>query len=297
MQSRLISGFSLRMNWIRTTAFALLLVGGSVFAGTLAQLRTVFGDVEIELFDQDKPATVSNFIRYVESGRYRDGFIHRCVPSFVIQGGGFSVTGRSTTNAIVADIPIIGTIPNEFGVGRPFSNTYGTIAMAKLAGDTNSASSQWFINLTNNAFLDAPDTNNFFTVFGRVVRGTNVLEVFNKFKPYTGGTQTNIVADLRFALLNFALGEVPMLVSELNDTNLVYVDVSLLNVRVQSAGDGARTISWNSVSNQLNVVEFTSTFPPAWQALYTTNGTGAAMSALDSAPGAESRFYRVRVDY
>jgi cyclophilin family peptidyl-prolyl cis-trans isomerase len=297
LQSHIVSGFSLRMKWIRTAALVLLFVGGSACAGTLAQFRTVFGDIEVELFDQDKPITVSNFIRYVESGRYRDGIVHRCVPSFVVQGGGFYVAGRGTTNAGIVEIPKFGTISNEFGVGRRFSNTYGTIAMAKMSGDTNSASSEWFINLADNAFLDAPDTNNLFTVFGRVVRGTNVLEVFKKFTPYTGSLQTNVIVDLRFTLFIFALGECPMLVPQLSDTNFVYVDVSLLNVRVQSSGDGTRTISWNSVSNKLNQVEFTAGFPPAWQTLVTTNGTGAAMSVIDSSPGTASRFYRVRVDY
>jgi len=285
------------MNWIVASVFAMLIGCGPVCAGTLAQLRTIFGDIEIELFDQDKPVTVSNFIRYVESGRYRDGIIHRLVPNFVVQGGGFSVTGRGTTNAVIVETPIFGTITNEFGVGRVFSNTYGTIAMAKLGGDTNSASSQWFINLTNNAYLDAPDTNNSFTVFGRVVRGTNVLEAFKTFKPYTGSNETNVIVDLRFTLFIFALGECPMLIPQLYDTNLVYVDASLLNVHVQPASDGTHAISWNSVSNKLNLIEFTSNFPPAWQMLITTNGTGAAMSVIDSVPSAESRFYRVRVDY
>src|SRR5262245_15367738 len=127
------------MNWMCAAAIGLALVAVPAPAGTLAQFRTVFGDVEVELFDQDKPITVSNFIRYVESGRYRDGVIHRCNPDFVIQGGGYYLAGRGETNATILDIPVFGKIPNEFGTGRIFSNTYGTIAMAKLGGDTNSA--------------------------------------------------------------------------------------------------------------------------------------------------------------
>ena len=59
---------------------------------------------------------------------------------------------------------------------------YGTIAMAKLGGATNSASSQWFINFADNSFLDAPDTNNLFVVFGHVVSGTNILNILNNFQ-------------------------------------------------------------------------------------------------------------------
>src|SRR5947208_8271514 len=146
------------------------LLGFNASAGILAQFRTVFGDIEVELLDQDKPVTVRNFIRYVQSGLFRDAIIHRCIPTFVIQGGGFFVGNRNTTNAILAPIPTFGTITNEFAVGRFFSNVYGTIAMAKAGGDPNSASSQWFFNLANNA-ANLDTQNGGFTVFGRVVRG------------------------------------------------------------------------------------------------------------------------------
>jgi len=105
-------------------------------AGTLVQFRTTFGNIEVELYDQDKPATVQNFLNYVKSGRYENEFAHRLVPNFVLQGGGFTLT----TNTI-NHIPVYPPITNEFGAGRQFSNVYGTIAMAKLGGDTNSATS------------------------------------------------------------------------------------------------------------------------------------------------------------
>src|SRR5437899_9937174 len=91
-------------------------------AGTLAQFRSVFGDIEVELYDQDKPVTVQNFIRYVQSGRYQNEFSHRLRPGFVLQGGGFTVTNRGTTNAAVAAIATFPPIVNEFGAGRRFSN-------------------------------------------------------------------------------------------------------------------------------------------------------------------------------
>ncbi len=155
-------------------------------AGTLAQFRTVFGDIEVELYDRDKPVTVQNFIRYVENGAYQNEFAHRLVPGFVIQGGGFTITNRGTTNAQFVAVPSFPAITNEFGVGRPFSNVFGTIAMAKLGGNTNSATSQWFFNLADNTFLDANDTNNLFVVFGHVVRGTNVLSIYNSFVNWSG---------------------------------------------------------------------------------------------------------------
>ncbi len=162
------------------------------------QFRTVFGDVEVELYDQDKPVTVQNFLNYIESGRYQNEIAHRLVPGFVLQGGGFTLS-----NNVIGQVSTLAPITNEFGVGRQFSNVYGTIAMAKLGGNTNSATSQWFFNLTNNAFLDAPDANDFFVVFGHVIAGTNVLNIFNAFQNYTGTQQSNLVANID-ANLNYA---------------------------------------------------------------------------------------------
>jgi len=263
-------------------------------AGTLAQFRTVFGDIEVELYDQDKLVTVQNFIHYAQSGVWSNMFLHRCDPNFVIQGGGFYVASRGATNQIISAVTNYGTIVNEFGAGRRFSNIYGTIAMAKRTGDTNSASSQWFINLADNSFLDASDTNNLFVVFGHVVGGTNVFNVFKTFNP---ASSTNTIVDFRAILQDAAFGELPLLTSNATFNDLLYVDVSLLNVQVRFADTGAREISWNSVSNKLNHVEFTTGFPPAWQSLLTTNGTGDTLKVTDSSNADPRRFYRVRVDY
>src|SRR5213593_4754241 len=91
--------------------FTLLLLNFSlVQAGTLAQFRSVFGDIEVELYDQDKPVTVQNFIRYIQSGRYQNEFSHRLVPGFVIQGGGFTAVNVGKTNADVLAVPAYPTI-------------------------------------------------------------------------------------------------------------------------------------------------------------------------------------------
>lgn len=267
-------------------------------AGTLAQFRTVFGDVEVELYDQDKPLTVQNFIRYVESGRYQDSFSHRLIPGFVIQGGGFAITNQDTTNAAVVSVPTYPPIPNEFGVGRRFSNVFGTIAMAKVGGDTNSASSQWFFNLANNTALDAADTNDFFVVFGRVVAGTNVLNAFNTFQTWyypqflPPPQNSNVVVHQYYAA---PFDDFPLLYPQTTITNYVFVDITLLKVAVATVA-GGQEISWNSATGLTNVVEFTTNLPPVWNTLLRTNGTGARMSVVDGR-GAPWRFYRVRVDY
>jgi peptidyl-prolyl cis-trans isomerase A (cyclophilin A) len=260
-------------------------------AGTYVQFRTIYGDIDVELYDQDKPVTVQNFLRYVKTGAYRDTFFHRCVPGFVVQGGGFYVTNRTDAQPFtnVFAVPNFGPIPNEFGVGRTFSNTYGTIAMAKLGGDTNSASSQWFFNTVNNPGLDANDTNYLFVVFGKVLRGTNVLNGFNN-RAYGFG-MVNIANGVFKQLPVTFIGNVYP-----NYDELIYVDISLLNVQVKFT-NSLPEISWNSVSGKTNQVQFTTNFPPVWQTLLNTNGTGETLKFIDSNSEGTKRFYRVIVDF
>lgn len=129
---------------------------------TSVRMQTALGPIDIELFDTDAPQTVANFLGYVESGAYNNSFIHRSVPGFVIQGGGYIWDSASNSPlTITKKSPII----NEFNPLH--SNLRGTIAMAKVGGNPNSATSEWFINLADNsANLDTQ--NGGFTVFGRV---------------------------------------------------------------------------------------------------------------------------------
>jgi cyclophilin family peptidyl-prolyl cis-trans isomerase len=276
---------------------AYLTLLGSAQAGILAQFRTVFGDMDVELYEKDKPITVSNFVAYVKSGLYQNSFFHRLDPAFVVQGGGFYVAPGG-----VDYVPILGYIKNEYGSGNIYSNRYGTIAMAQLGGDTNSANSQWFFNLRDNFGLDNHAIGNYFTVFGRVVRGTNVLNTFRNFGYWQGttnGSEHNIVRDYS-AKFGPSFSEWPFLSSSFNYPDIIYVDISLLNVQVQNIA-GAREISWNSVTGKTNRVEFTSAFtnglPAGWTTLVTTNGDGNSMTVRDSAASVGRRFYRVRVDY
>ena len=257
----------------------------SAQAGTLAQFRTRLGDLEVELFDQDKPVTVENFLRHVRSGAYTNVIIHRWVPGFVIQGGGYYVTTRSNTTIIDA-IARQPAITNEYAVGRKFSNTYGTLAMARVGGMTNSATSEWFINLGNNAGLDAVDGG--FTVFGRVLSGTNLLNRFNNTATSNG---------VFLARLGSPLNELPVLSPTPGYQDLIYVDISLLRVQVLSRSNGGKEIRWTSVSNRLNHLETSDTLPPRWQNLATTNGTGGSVTFTDTDTRSSTRFYRVRVDY
>jgi peptidyl-prolyl cis-trans isomerase A (cyclophilin A) len=130
-------------------------------SATTVRVITSLGDFSIELFDDVTPGTVANFLNYVESGRFNGTVIHRSVTNFIIQGGSFSFD-TSTNN--IESVTTDAAIQNEFSV----SNTRGTVAMAKLGGDPNSATSGWFVNLADNSGnLDAQ--NGGFTAFGRVI--------------------------------------------------------------------------------------------------------------------------------
>lgn len=129
---------------------------------TIVRMKTAMGDIDIKLYDEQAPHTVANFLRYVASGAYDGSFVHRSVPGFIIQGGGYICNSTVCGQAIPVDSPVI----NEFSPNR--SNLRGTIAMAKMAGDPNSATSEWFINLADNS-ANLDNQNGGFTVFGEVI--------------------------------------------------------------------------------------------------------------------------------
>lgn len=156
------------------------------------------GDVDVELFDREKPETVRNFLLYVRNGSYRQVILHRLVPGFILQGGGFTNADAANSTNLFAqfgEVGNLGTITNEFRVGALFSNTPGTLAMAKLGSDPNSASAQWFFNLGNNsANLDAQ--NGGFTVFGRVLPATNQMAGTNLLNTFNAFSQSNRIINL-----------------------------------------------------------------------------------------------------
>lgn len=140
----------------------------SVFPG-LSQAHSVacftgnMGQFCMELLERQAPGTVANFIRYIDSGAYAQSIFHRSMPGFVIQGGGFKVTG-SDTGAKVSVVDVFDPIKNEFGI----SNTRGTVAMAKVGRDPDSATSQWFVSLADNS-ANLDNQNGGFTVFAKIL--------------------------------------------------------------------------------------------------------------------------------
>ena len=129
-------------------------------AESAVRVNTTLGNMDFILFDTATPATVTNFMNYVNAGKYTDVVFHRSISSFVIQGGGFKGTGTGSNFASVVTNP---PVTNEPGI----ANTRGTISMAKLGGNPNSATSQFFVSLNDNT-SNLDYQNGGFTVFGRV---------------------------------------------------------------------------------------------------------------------------------
>jgi len=133
-------------------------------ANPVARIVTNFGDIDIELYQNTNPNTVANFINYIEDGDYDQFFFHRLVRNFVLQGGGFRYDDIDRLSPVPTDPPL----NNEF----QRSNVARTLAIAKLGGDPDSATSQFFINLRDNGGA-SPDGLDFqnegFTVFAKVL--------------------------------------------------------------------------------------------------------------------------------
>ena len=137
------------------------------------RFHTNVGDIDVQLTPDVAPLTVANFLAYNNAGAYVNTVFHRSVPGFIIQAGGYQLQ-----NHVLVATPQNAPVVNEFNV----SNTTGTIAMAKLGSDPNSATNQWFFNLANNGSnLDAQNSG--FTVFGHITNaaGLKVMNTIGSF--------------------------------------------------------------------------------------------------------------------
>jgi cyclophilin family peptidyl-prolyl cis-trans isomerase len=233
-----ISQRSLWLAALISSALALPQLAGA----TIVTFETVMGDFEVNLYDNGTPATVANFLNYVNSGAYSNTIYHRSVPGFVVQGGGFIFD-----DITLAISPLV---TNPAVVNEPvFSNVAGTIAMAKLSNGTdpaNSATSQWFFNLVDNSGGNAQlDTQNAgFTVFGEVdANGMAILNAIAALQTF----------DLR-ATLGDAFGQLPLQnytpPADPDGTNLMLITgISVTNMTVDSAGAAGLNPPLNTLIN------------------------------------------------
>ncbi|MCP4837108.1 MAG: peptidylprolyl isomerase A [Phycisphaera sp.] len=146
------------------------------FAAQYAVVDTSDGAFVIELDDQKAPISVANFEQYAKDGFYANTVFHRVIPGFMIQGGGFDHHGNypNGLHNKGAHQDLRPPIANEWQNG--LKNTRGSIAMARLGGKPDSATTQFFINLKDNGFLDQDRDGAGYAVFGKVIAGMDVVD-------------------------------------------------------------------------------------------------------------------------
>ncbi len=150
----------------------------------MVTIKTSMGDIRLELFEKEAPETVRNFLSYVDDGHYRNTLFHRVIDGFMIQGGGFDTEFRQK--------PTRAPIKNE--ATNQISNETGTIAMARTSV-VDSATSQFFINVADNRFLDfkAPTPQHYgYCVFGKVVDGMDVVDRIRQVKTGRRGMHQDV---------------------------------------------------------------------------------------------------------
>lgn len=201
-------------------------VDAHLAVGTVYHFTTNVGAWDVELLDTAAPITVANFQTYADSAAYDNLIVHRSDDDFVIQGGGFTVSGGDVKSVITN-----AAIQNEFNAAN--SNLRGTLSMAQLGGQPNSGTSQWFVSTGNNANLDAAQH----TVFGRVIgTGMDVVDQIN------GLTSRN----LNTIYGTTALNEVPLL-------NFAPANTSLTGTVATTAGSAVITGTATLFTTQLQV--------------------------------------------
>lgn len=152
--------------------------------GTTVVINTNRGSMLVELDDKKAPVTVKNFLSYVDQGFYDNTTFHRVISHFMIQGGGFTLK-EGILNEKITGAPIT----NESAQTSP--NTRGTLAMARKP-DPNSATSQFFINVVDNAQLNHPNSNGSgYAVFGKIIRGMEAVDSIRAVQ--AGTTYANVL--------------------------------------------------------------------------------------------------------
>jgi len=165
-------------------AFSLVLAGPVLAQGTAprVKLATSAGDIVLELAPDKAPKTVANFLQYVRDRHYDGTVFHRVIDGFMIQGGGYTADFKEK--------PTRAPVPLEAGNG--LKNERYTVAMARTS-NPDSATSQFFINVKDNANLDAPNPDGHgYTVFGKVVSGTEVVDRIRAVRTTSQGRMQNV---------------------------------------------------------------------------------------------------------
>jgi cyclophilin family peptidyl-prolyl cis-trans isomerase len=163
--------------WLTTLALCFVTSSAQAQTPPRVKFSTTAGAFVIEVYPDKAPKTVENFLQYVKDKHYDGTIFHRVIDNFMVQGGGF--------DAKYSQKPTRAPIPLEANNG--LKNDTGTIAMART-GNPNSATSQFFINVKDNAMLNAPSPDGYgYTVFGKVVSGADVIQKIKSTPTGAGG--------------------------------------------------------------------------------------------------------------
>jgi peptidyl-prolyl cis-trans isomerase A (cyclophilin A) len=147
----------------------------------MVKLETSHGDITLELFTEEAPITVANFLQYVDDGYFDGTVFHRIIPNFVIQGGGFTMEMEQKETRE--------KIKNEADNG--LKNERGTLSMARTS-EVDSATSQFFVSLRDNTSLDHNESNFGYAVFARVAEGMDVVDEIAKVETTTVGHHNDV---------------------------------------------------------------------------------------------------------
>jgi cyclophilin family peptidyl-prolyl cis-trans isomerase len=268
---------------------------------TQVRFKTDLGDIDLQLFDSEKPISVANFLKYVREGRYDGTIVHRVTKLetdglAVIQGGGFGPFLRTGPEDEPQHIPTDAPIQNEAAVAPILSNLRGTIAYARTS-DPNSATSEWFINTADNsAALDVGSSSNpdGFAVFGEVINNTigvadtiQQLPVFQLGGALQATPLRNVTPQQQQALVeNFirlTAGTLPKLTYQVSSSNPSVVTPTVVDnaLRLQygpSTGTADVTVISTDAQGQSVTQTFTATATEAPQLAVTLGGTSGAQS-------------------
>lgn len=241
--------------------------------GSVVRFNSVVGTMDFELLDEDAPQTVANFLNY--QARYTDSIIHRSAKAgngddFVIQGGGFRFNSSDQLVAVTTDPPVT----SEADPAN--SNIRGTLAMALPANNPDGGTSQWFINMANNSFLDAQD----FTVFGQVIGdGMAVADQIHELETFNLVGLTSLTALTDTPLRNYdnfsktiqgtvsittgstnVTGLNTKFTTDIPDDNRIRIGSQVFTV-ANVVSDTQLTLSSNSAQTQLGVTAQVNTVP------------------------------------
>lgn len=169
---------------VASISFATLMHSAQAADEPKVSFKTSMGEIVVELYPEKAPKTVENFLQYVKKGHYSGTIFHRVIDGFMIQGGGFDKDMKQK--------PALATVINEGKNG--LKNDIYTLAMARTS-EPHSASAQFFINVADNKMLDAPGRDGWgYAVFGKVIKGTEVVDKIRAVKTTSSGMYQDVPA-------------------------------------------------------------------------------------------------------